>query len=120
MSITIAQIAAKALNAASKSITDSVALATLTSVAKGDYDVASGTYSEIITVQTGRAVFQGAAPIRDSFPDYVIGPADELILIEGMTGVKENDRISIADKIRTVRAVQDIGGAGTLFNVIAR
>lgn len=120
MSLTIAKIAAKALGASRKAITDSVTDGTLTQITKGDYDVVAGNYDEIRSTQTGQVVFQGAAPIPDLFPDYVIGPNDRLLMLEGFTGVRESDLITVGDKTRIVRAVLDISGAGTLYNIIAR
>lgn len=120
MSLTIAKIAAKALGASRKAITDSVMDATLTQITKGAYDAISGAHAEIRTTQTGQVVFQGSAPVADLFPDYVIGPNDRLLMLEGFADVRESDLITVGNKTRIVRAVLDISGAGTLFNVIAR
>lgn len=116
----IAQIAAKAFTAAQGAISDAVVAATVTRETLGAYDAATGAYSKTTTSQTGRAVIQGVAAMRDVFPDFVAGPADEAILLEGFTAVAENDKVVIGSTTRLVVAVQDIGGAGTLFNVIAR
>ena len=116
----IADIAALALNAVQPVITDAVQPVTLSRTTQGDYDIAAGAYTPIIHTQTGRAVFQDVGPAAKIFAPYVPGPADELILLEGMTSVQENDTLMIAGKVRTVRMARDIGGASSLFNVIAR
>jgi len=117
---TIAAIAAKAMTAVAAKITDAVADATLVRDVQGDYDTAAGEYALTTVTQTGRAVFQSITPADDMFPGYVVGPTDQLILLEGFTSAIENDRLTIGGVTRTVRAVQDIGGAGVLFNVVAR
>lgn len=120
MTLTIAAIAAKAFTAARSAVSDAVQDGTLTQINRGVYDAVAGTHAEIRSTQTGQVVFQGSAPIPDLFPDYVIGPTERLLMLQGFTGVKEADLIAVGDKIRIIRAVMDIGGAGTLFNVIAR
>ena len=121
MTLTIAQIASKALGAARKAISDAVADATVTQSVQGAYNTTTGTYALTVVTQTGRAVFQGTAPIADMFPDYVVGPTDNLMMLEGFTGVKENDIVTVSgDAPRTVLRVIDIGGAGSLYNVIVR
>ena len=118
---TIAEIAAKALDKVSAKITDAVHVATLARVTQGEsYDVASGTYPQIISTQTGRAVFCTVTAGPDLFPDYVFGPSDELLLLEGMASAQEGDTVTINDVARAVRAVQDLGGAGSLFYAVAR
>jgi hypothetical protein len=50
----------------------------------------------------------------------VVGPTDQLLFLEGFTSVLENDVVTINGTERTVRAVQDIGGAGVAFYAVAR
>jgi len=120
MSLTVAQIAAKALNAVQGAITDAVHDATLTRADASTYDVATGVYLDAPESVTGRAVFQGASPSRDPFPGYTIGPNDQIIMLEGFTSVKKNDRVEIGARVLTVMAVQDIAGAGSVYMVAAR
>lgn len=120
MSLTIARIAAMALNGAQGAISDAVPVATLTRTTQGAYDAANGLHLTTDTVTTGRAVFQGVAPAKDMFPAYVVGPGDELILLEGFTSALENDVLTIGARTLTIMAVRDIGGAGSVFNVMAR
>jgi hypothetical protein len=116
----IAQIAAKAMNAAQGAITDAVHVATVTRMLQGVYDAASDTYDGAAIWETGRAVSTGASPRADMFPAYVIGPQDQAFMLEGFTTLAENDVLVVNGVSRTIMAVQDVGGAGTLFNVIAR
>lgn len=120
MSLTVAQIAAKALNAAQGAITDAVHVAYVSRADKASYDVATGAYANTPETQTGRAVVQNAAPSTDQFPGYVAGPNDQVLMLEGFTSVKQNDVVTIGARDLTVMAVQDIAGAGTVYMVAAR
>ena len=117
---TVADIASDAFGAVSAAITDAIHAATLTRTTQGAYDPATGAYAATTAEQTGRAVVDTVTPIDDAFPAYVVGPADELILLEGFTSCVENDALEFAGRTRTVRRVQDIVAAGTLFFVVAR
>lgn len=117
---TVAEIAKAAFDGASAAIPDSVHVATLSHDARGSYDAAAGTYSTTTTTATGRALIDTVKPIADIFPEYVVGPKDELILLEGFTSVpEENWKLTIKAKLRTIKAVQDIVQAGSLFYVVA-
>lgn len=120
MSLTIAQIAAKALNAAQGAITDAVPFATITRTVQGVYDAVADAYAVTTTTQTGRGVFTSTSAAQDAFPQFVVGANDQAIMLEGFTAIAENDVLVINGVSRTIMAVQDIGGAGTLFQVIAR
>lgn len=117
---TVAAIAAKAMTAVAAKITDAVQTAVAKRSVQGAYNVTTGAYATAEVEQTGRAVIDGLRPMASVFPAYVAGPGDELILMEGFVGVAENDTLTINGIARTIRAVQDITGAGTLFYVIAR
>lgn len=116
----IAEIAALSFDAVSESITDAIHPATLTRETQGGYNTTTGSYATTPTTQTGRVVVDTVKPVADVFPEYVAGPGDELILIEGMTSAKENDELTFAGRTRVVRQAQDIVAAGSLFYVIAR
>lgn len=120
MALTVAQIAAKAMDAVAAKITDAIHAATLVRTTQGAYNATTGAYATTTATQTGRAVVDTVRPAQDVFPDYVAGPGDELILLEGFTSAKENDALTFAGRTRTVRQVQDIAAAGTLFYVVAR
>ena len=121
MTLTIAQIAAKALNAAQGAVSDAVPVATLTRAVNGVYDADYDFYTPLPPlVVTGRAVFQSIGPDNGGFPGYVVGPTDNLILLEGFTSVLVNDTLTIGARTLTVMAVRDLAGAGSLFNVMAR
>ena len=116
----VADIAAKALDKVSAKITDAVHDAVLIQSFQTDYDAATGKYQDTYPRQEGRVVFSGVTPAPDMFPAYTIGPGDELALLEGFTGVGESDLLTVGLDEYTVMAVQDIAGAGTLFNVVLR
>lgn len=117
---TIAAIAAEALDAVALDITDAVHTATLTRTLPGAYDAVNGAYIAATETDTGRAVFCNVDAVPDLFPAYAVGPSDQLMMLEGFTSVAENDALTIGTDTRTVRAVQDIGGAGSLFYAVAR
>lgn len=117
---TVAEIAREAFDAVAAEITDAIHQATLTRETQGAYNTTTGAYETTTSVQTGRVVVDTTKPVQDVFPDYVVGPGDELILIEGMTSAKENDKLAFAGRTRIVRQAQDIVAAGTLFYVVAR
>jgi hypothetical protein len=113
---TISAIAAKALTKVSAKITDAVHTATLTRTAQGSYDPQTGAMDTTTTTQTGRLVYCNMATAADIFPGYTAGPSDQLLLLEGFTSARKNDVVNGM----TVREVQDIGGAGSLFYAVAR
>ena len=121
MSLTIAKIAAKAVSAVQGAITDAVAVATITRPTQGAYTVATGAYAISKREQTGRAVLMTLTPNRAAmFAPYVAGPTDAMYMLEGFTDVKENDTTLIGGKTRVIMAVQDIGGAGSVWYIIAK
>lgn len=116
----VAEIAALAFDGVAGAITDAIHPATLTRTVQGAYDPATGSYSTTTTAQTGRAVIDTTKPMNDVFPAYVVGPRDQLILLEGMTSAKENDSLAFAGRTMIVMQVQDIVAAGSLFYIVAR
>lgn len=120
MSRTVAQIAARAFDKVQAKITDAIHAATLTRATQGAYNPTTGEYATTTDEQAGRAVVDTVKPVEDVFPGYIVGPADELILLEGFTSAKENDELAFAGRTRIVRQVQDIVAAGSLFYVVAR
>lgn len=119
---TIADIAKEAFDGLSAEITDAVHPATLTrrTIDEAAYDVMTGQYEAAVTTQTGRAMVETQRPMRDVFPEYVAGPGDELIFLEGFTACRENDHLTFGGRTRVIRQCQDLLGAGTLFYVVAR
>lgn len=120
MAKTVAQIAAKAFGSVARKITDAIHSASVTTTTQGGYNPATGTYAVTTATQTGRAVFANEKPITDVFPAYVVGPSDQLILLEGFTACAENNALAIGANAMTIMQVQDIAGAGSLFYVVAR
>lgn len=108
------------MNAAQSAISDAVHTATLTRETQGAYDTATGVFAVTTAVQAGRATVASSAPIEDMFPSYIVGPGDQLILLEGFTACAENDILAFAGLTLKVRRVQDIAAAGTLFYCVAR
>lgn len=118
----VAEIAAQAFDEVSSEIGGAIHSATLTrrTINEASYDVMYGRYEAAETTQTGRAIVETQRPMRDVFPEYVAGPGDELILLQGFTACRENDHLTFAGRTRIVRQCQDILGAGAIFYVIAR
>ncbi len=121
MALNVARIAKMAMDGAAKSITDAIHPATLTRTVQGTvYDPVTGRYPETTTTQTGRAVLDSVRPVQDLFPAYIVGPKDQLVLLEGFTSARENDSLTFAGKTMIVRQSQDIVAAGSLFYCVAR
>jgi hypothetical protein len=128
MSTTVAAIAAEAFTAVAEELPDVIKSCTITRTVQGAYDATTGAYSVTTTTYTGRALIatggtvEGgvASTIKDMFPNYVAGPADVVIFIEGLsTAPKENDTVTIGGVARTIKAAGDIVGAGSFYVVIA-
>lgn len=119
---TVAEIAKLAFDGVQSAITDAVHSASLEVDAQGAYDATAGTHALTTTTYTGgRAVLDMTRPPADIFPDYVVGPRDQMILLEGFTSVPEEGwRVIFAGTTYDLQAVQDIAKAGTLFYVIGR
>lgn len=117
---TVAQIALAAFDGVAAAITDAVHAATLARDARGAYNTTTGAHAITTTTQTGRAVFANETPIGDVFPDYEIGPDDQLFVLQGFTAAREADRLTVGGVTRTVMRAQDIAGAGSVFYVVAR
>lgn len=113
---TVAEIAAAAFGAVTNAIPGVVQGATLTRRTTGTYNPTTGSHSATTATSPCSVVFDIARPVRDLFPDYVIGPSEKLAYLEGLTfAPKENDTLSIGG---TVKMVADIAGAGDLYAVI--
>lgn len=117
---TVTEIAGRAFDRVSARITDAVHSASIVRTTNGAYNASTGAYATTTATTTGRAVFANETPIEDIFPDYVVGASDQMLILEGFASVKENDDITIGGVTRTVRRVQDIAGAGSVFYVVAR
>lgn len=117
---TVAEIADLAFDGVSGAIPDAVHTATLAQDTQGAYSTATASYAVSTATQTGRVVVDTVTPASDLFPDYVAGPADELLLLEGFTSCAEGNRVTFQGRTKTVKLVQDIVGAGTLFYALCR
>ena len=119
--VTVAQIAAKAFDAVAAKITDEIHPATLNWVEQGNYDPIEGKYPEIERSASGRVVEDTTKPVADVFDNYVAGPSDTLVLMEGFSEApKENRTLEYAGRKRTIIRAQDIVAAGTLFYCVVR
>ncbi|ASY62524.1 hypothetical protein SJ05684_c10670 [Sinorhizobium sojae CCBAU 05684] len=128
MTTTVAAIAEEVFDAVAEELSDVILSCTVTHKTQGAYDATTGAYSETTSTYTGRALIctgatvegVGGAKITDIFPGYVAGPADVVMILEGLTGdPKENDTIAAGGVTRTIKAVGDVVGAGSFFIVIA-
>lgn len=121
MALTVAQIAAQAMDAVSAQITDAIHSATLSYETNGAYDFDTGEYTQTTTTLTGgRVVAETERPPSDIFPDYVVGPGDELLFLDGFTDCKETWTLTANGRTWVIRQVQDIVGAGSIFYAIGR
>lgn len=121
MSQTVANIAKTAMDAVSVEITDAIPAATMSWETQGAYDVDAGEYAVTVGSDTGRAVIDAVTPKADIFPDYTVGPGDEMIFLEGLTTApQEAFKLTIGTQVWVIRQVQDILAAGSIFYVMAR
>lgn len=94
--------------------------AVLTKTTQGAYNATTGAYAVTTTTHDGWAVVASDTPVEDVFPDYVVGPSDEMLLLNIEVAVKENDTLVYAGRTVTIRRVKDLTGAAFLWNVVAR
>jgi len=118
---TISKIAKAAFDAANTAVAGIVSDATLTYSTNAAYNPATGSYSPTGTPITGgRALVQTDKPIADLFPDYIAGPTDILVLLEGFTVTpQEGWSLTFNSHTYEIKQVADILGASELFNVVA-
>lgn len=115
MSTTVTAIADAAFDAVNAAITDVIYDATLTSVANGAYNYTTGAYAETETTINGRALFDTETPAADIFGDTVIGPRDQLMLLEGFSSsAKEGHKLTVNSVDYEVKSAQNIVGSVSL------
>ena len=85
MATTVTLIADAAFDAVTAAITDAVQTITLTKTANGAYNLATGAYAETDTAYAGRGVLDTVKPVADVFPNWTVGPKDQLWLLEGLS-----------------------------------
>jgi hypothetical protein len=120
---TVAQIAARALNAIVSSITDVVHTASLSYSTKEPrgYDHQSGKYFSQPTTLSGRCLFDTVKPMGDIFGDYSASPRDELALLEGFSeAAKEGWTLTVGTDVYTVKRAQPIVGVSELVYAVVR
>lgn len=117
---TVAEIAKRAFDGVARGIPDAIHAATISHEVKGAYDNATDTYASTVTTDAGRCVVDTVKPVSDVFEDYIAGPSDQLVLLEGFGMIPaENWTLEFAGRALTIKRVQDIVAAGTLFYVLA-
>lgn len=115
MSTTVTAIADAAFDAVNAAITDVIDDATLTSVSNGSYNYTTGAYAETETAITGRALFDTETPTADIFADTVIGPREQLVLLEGFSAAaKEGHKLTVNSVDYEVKSAQNIIGSVSL------
>lgn len=119
---TVASIAKEAFDAVAVDISGVIHTATLTRILSGTYDPATGTPTPGAAQDAGRGLFASVDAARDIFPELIVGPADELIYLEGITTLapKETDKLVMNNRTLAVLASRDLLGSGGLYAVLAR
>lgn len=117
----IADIAKAAFDGAASAVADSVHTATLSWDVQSSYNTTTGSYAGASPTDTGRLTVASERPAGDLFPDYVAGPNDEMLLLEGFsTAPKEGYEVTANGRTWDIQRVQDISAAGSLFYVMGR
>lgn len=115
MSTTVTAIADAAFDAVNAAITDVIDDATITYITNGSYNYSTGAYAETATAITGRALFDTETPAADIFGDTVVGPRDQLVLLEGFsTAAKEGYKLTVNSVDYEVKSAQNIVGSVSL------
>ena len=119
--MSVASIVETAFSSAQKSFPDVIKACSIDRVSEsGEYVVETGKFTESTTIIKGRSLVATGSPTKDLFGDYTIGPKEELIYLQGLSEPPiEGDRLTIGTKVRTIKVVGDIVGAGTFFAVMA-
>lgn len=112
---TITAIADAAFDAVALAITDAIDDATISYDTNGTYNLSTGVYPVTTTTISGRALFDTEIPANDIFPDTVIGPQDQLVLLEGFSAVvKEGYKLTVNSINYEVKRAQAIVGSVSL------
>lgn len=122
MTMTVADIAAKALNGVAAKLSGVVHACVVSRETDGVFDPETGTFTSETVTDTGRIVFDNQTPPADLFPDYVPGPGEELAYIEGLTVLapKEGDALTFDGKTFAILKSSDLLHAGAFYPVIVR
>ena len=100
--------------------TESEGYELLTSTTYG-YDASIGAFSPVAetSITGGRAVVETAAVIKNRFLDYVSGPDDIVLALEGFTTTpKVGWRVAYNSQTKVIKAVGNIVGNSTFFEVV--
>lgn len=117
---TTAEIAKMAFDAVADAITDVVYPVSVSYEILGAYDPITGQYPKTaVTVSGARGMLDMGKPVKDIFPDYIIGPTDKLLYIEGLTAVpKEGWALTFNSVAYTIKQVLDILDAHATYYVV--
>jgi hypothetical protein len=117
----IGSIARRALDRVQQKIADAIQDGILLEPVKTGYDHATGAYVTDLTERaTGRVVTETTRPVKSVFPDFVAGPGDQLMLLEGFAVAPQTGWTLRLGRDHEILRVQDILGAGTLFFAVVR
>jgi len=120
MTISVADIAAKAFDGVAGAMSGVIKTLTISHDVNGAYDTATGTYATTTTTDTGRVVID-SKPIAGVFPEYVAGPADLLVLAEGLTTAPQEGWTATFDSTaHSIRIVSDVAGGGGAYQMVVR
>jgi hypothetical protein len=112
---TVTTIADAAFDAVNVAITDVIDDATIAYDTQGAYDASTGTFTVTANSITGRALFDTETPAADIFPDAVIGPREQMVLLEGFSAeIKEGYKLTVNSVDYEVKAAQKIVGSNSL------
>lgn len=122
MTISVADIAKQAFDKVASKISGVIQAATITRTVNGTYNPTTGTYTQSTSTDTGRGVFASEDVAKDIFPDYIIGPSDEMIYLEGLKSLapKETDNLAIGGRTLTIKRVRNLVNSGGLYAVMAQ
>ena len=119
MTISVGDIATAAFNGVAGAMSGVIKTLTISHDVNGSYDPATGTYATTPATDTGRIVVASTTPIADVFPAYVIGPADLLIMAEGLsTAPKEGWTATFDGTDHSIKQVLDIAGGGGAYYLV--
>ena len=120
---TIAEIAALALDGVSSAIPDAIVAGTLAAPdTKGAWDSVAAEYTTTPgATYSGRVLVEQTRPIATLFPDYVAGPGEVLVMLEGFGVVPTEEwRLTYGGKARSILRVLPLMGASDTSYAVVR
>lgn len=117
MSLSPASINTAVFDALASAMDNVVFALTVSTDARVAYYPTTGTYGETTTSGTGRVMAASKSPNKDIFPENVIGPADTVVITDGLTiAPRETDIATFDGADHVIKAVRkfDAGFYGML------